>query len=875
MQLSFGRGSLSLFAMAALVLIPVFATAQSTGNSGTVQITVVDPTGAIVQGATVTMQNPVSQYTKTQVTDQNGFAVFHDVPFNPYHTTASAKGFNTAVQDIDVRSIVPVNTKLTLPVAATEQTVEVTGAADLLETEPTFHTDVDRQLIDKLPLESASSSVSSLVTLSSPGVAADSNGLFHGLGDHAENSFSVDGQPITDQQSKVFSNQIPLDSIQDTEVISGAPPAEFGDKTSLVIKVSTRSGQGETTPHGSVSASYGTFGTSTEDFNLGYGGKNWGEFVSVSGLDTGRFLDPPEFQVLHAQGNEENFWDRIDLQPTGPDSVHLDLGFTRSWFQQPNAFDNFHFGLIDPFGNPIPPTDQRAQIKTFNIAPSWTHLISNTTVFTLGAFVRHDQFNFYPSADPLADLSSIESETVIQGRRLTNAGIRSDVNYVKGINNIKVGVVYQHWFLDENDSLGIVDPNLLPSLGCPNGNPAPDPCAVLPPFDLTRGGHFFNFRGHTDVKETSLYLQDGITKGNWTINAGIRGDIYNGFVSHNEAEPRLGLAYNIKKTNTVLRASYARVLETPFNENLIVSSEGCANAVLNPLLGCNAPNATPLPPGWRNEFHLGLEQAIGKYVVASGEWIDKYTHNAYDFSILGNTPVTFPIAWDRSKIPGYAARVNVPNFHGFSALTVMSSVSARFFTPQLGGAGATPGAPSGVFRIDHDEAFNESTHLQYQLPWKRSPWLGFNWRYDSGLVVSGVPDAGAALGLTPFQQVTLGLACNGVFATVSAPLTNCINPNGSEGLVTSNFITLPQGGYGNFPSQENDDHNPDRVKPRHLFDLAAGDDNLFGGDRYKWSLRLTAINIADTKALYNFLSTFSGTHFVTPRAFTAELGFHF
>ena len=87
----------------------------------------------------------------------------------------------------------------------------------------------------KLPLESQSSSVSSLVTLSSPGVAADSNGLFHGLGDHASNSFSVDGQPITDQQSKVFSNQIPSNSIQSLEVISGAPPAEYGGKTSLVI----------------------------------------------------------------------------------------------------------------------------------------------------------------------------------------------------------------------------------------------------------------------------------------------------------------------------------------------------------------------------------------------------------------------------------------------------------------------------------------------------------------------------------------------------------------------------------------------------------------------------------------------------------------
>ena len=76
-------------------------------------------------------------------------------------------------------------------------------------------------------------------------------------------SFSVDGQPITDQQSKIFSNQIPLDSIQSMEVIAGAPPAEYGDKTSVVINVTTRSGQGVTTPHGTVTTSYGSFGTST------------------------------------------------------------------------------------------------------------------------------------------------------------------------------------------------------------------------------------------------------------------------------------------------------------------------------------------------------------------------------------------------------------------------------------------------------------------------------------------------------------------------------------------------------------------------------------------------------------------------------------
>ena len=233
-----------------------------------------------------------------------------------------------------------INLSISLKVANSSESVTVEATAeDLLENTSTFHTDVDRDLFDKIPLESASSSVSSLVTLATPGVAADSNGLFHGLGDHAENSFSVDGQPITDQQSKVFSNQIPLDSIQSMEVISGAPPAEYGDKTSLVIDVTTRSGQGMTTPHGSVTAEYGSFGTSNVGFNLGYGGKNWGNFIAANGLNTGRFLDPPEFTVMHDKGNEENLFDRVDFQLSRKDSIHANLQFTRSWFQTPNSFD--------------------------------------------------------------------------------------------------------------------------------------------------------------------------------------------------------------------------------------------------------------------------------------------------------------------------------------------------------------------------------------------------------------------------------------------------------------------------------------------------------------------------------------------------------
>jgi hypothetical protein len=849
-----------------------------TGNATSITGVVLDPSGAVIVNAMVDVRNPVSGFSRNAITDVAGKFTIPNVPFNSYHVMVTAKGIDAYAQDVDVRSTVPVDLSIALKVEGSSESVTVeANGEDLLEKSSTFHTDIDRGLFDKLPLESQSSSLSSLVTLSSPGIAADSNGLFHGMGDHAENSFSVDGQPITDQQSKVFSNQIPLDSIASMEVISGAPPAEFGEKTSVVINATTRSGRGLTKPTGSVTASYGSFGTSTAGFNLGYGGQKWGNFISVSGLNTGRFLDPPEFTVIHAKGNEENLFDRIDYQVSKADSIQLNLGFTRSWFQNPNSFDNvLHTGQTDPSGDPLGPTDQRSQIKTFNIAPSWTRLLSANSVFTLGGFVRKDQYNYYPSPNAFDDLSPIQQETIAQDRSVTNAGLRAAFSYVKGMHNLKVGATYQQTLLDENDRLGIVDTGLLPSLTDPNGNPCfvngvalGAPCSNLLPFDLTRGGGLFDFRGHTDVKQLALYIQDQITKGNWSFNVGLRGDFYNGLPTHKEAEPRLGVAYNIKGSNTVLRASYARVLETPFNENLIVASVGCNDPVLNPLLGCAASGATPLSPGWRNEFHVGVQQALGKYLVFSGEYIWKYTHNAYDFSILGNTPIFFPIAWDRSKIPGFAGRVSVPNVHGFSALMVFSTVAARFFLPQVSGAGATPSAPGGVFRIDHDEKFNQTIHLQYQ-PWQRAPWLGFNWRYDSGMVAGAVPfatDATTPVDLTVLtadQQMQAGLHCGSVFPTLTSPLTSC-----APSQYGSTLVSIPG------PGTENDDHNPPRIAPRNLFDLAVGDDNIFRGDKYKVSLRLTAINITNKVGLYNFLSTFSGTHFVTPRTYTAEVGFHF
>jgi hypothetical protein len=946
-----------IFPVLVLLLATAGAQAQS-GNAGVVRGTVTDPSGAVIPAAAVHLTNEVSGLDRTLRTDALGQFDFSNVPFNPYRITVDAKGFDSSSQSIEIRSVVGVNLKLVLQVAGASQTVTVEASGDLVETDPTFHTDVDRDLFVKVPMESESSGLSSLVTLSTPGVAADSNGLFHGLGDHASNSFSVDGQSITDQQSKVFSNQIPSNSIQSMEVISGAPPAEYGGKTSLVIVATTRSGQGVTKPTGSISSSYGSFGSAAGGFDLSYGGNKWGNFIEADGLNSGRFLDPPEFQVFHDKGNEENVFDRVDYNISAVDSIHLDLNYSRSWFQTPNTYDNLDIEnyssiMANPIADPVGNANQHSKIETINISPTYTRIIGNHAVFNLGAFVRRDGYHYYPSGDPLADLgpANLQTSSITQNRTLTNAAVHSDWSYIKGANNLKIGTQYGQTFLRENDGLGVVDATYnspcvdsttgiaLPGYAAPSDCPGGTAIAnanyipVLALYDLTRGGSVYNFQGHTDVKELALYIEDQIKAGNWLFNLGLREDVYNGLTDASQTQPRVGIAYNVKPTTTVLRASYARTLETPFNENLVLSSTGCANAVLAPLLNCSSGVAGTMQPGFRNEFHAGLQQAFGKRVVVSGEYIWKYTHNAFDFSVLGNTPITFPIDWHNSKIPGYALRADVPPIHGISAYVVASSVAARFYPPQVAGAGATVGQTGLPFRIDHDEKFNQTTHMQYTYAHGKllnGLWGGFNWRYDSGLVAgsapcysptdpndscpnssfapdspvgaNGLPTTTATLNgqpavvlvdnnipftinpvtggiaylpLTPDEEFQAGLSCGGVKATGSNQIGTLVQ--GVPGTyyecqasqLTSSLLKIPAPGTGD------NDHNPPRVAPRSLLDLSIGQNNIFRAKRYKVNLDLTAINVTNKIALYNFLSTFSGTHYVTPRALTAKITLNF
>ncbi|MES2222533.1 MAG: TonB-dependent receptor [Acidobacteriota bacterium] len=854
------------------------------GTGGSISGVISDPSGAVIPGASVKILNPVTGFQRTTTTDAAGHFAFSNVPLNNYHLAVTAAGFGSIAHDVDVVGSVPVAVDLTMNVLAQSTTVTVTtDSGDLVNASPTTHTDVDMSLLPTLPTDDVTNGLSSAVTLATPGVAADSNGMFHPLGEHSDTTFSIDGQPISDQQSRNFSNQLTANAVQSIKVINGMIPPEYGDKASIVVQTTTKSGLGNKRPTGDISASYGSFGTVLADANVGIGSQKWGNFLDLNGMNGGRFLDTPEFTVMHAYGNNENFFDRIDYNPTPKDTLHLDMTAARSWFQNPNQFDQ-QFPTPNQY-NPLGlHQDQRQKNLTYNVAAFWTHLFGSDALLSVAPFLRQDNIHYYPSADVFADTPA----TLQQSRRLQNAGITADYSYVKGIHDFKAGAVFQHTFLNEGFGFGITGPTYNAVCQQADGTPVvapgitnPDDCVTqgyqpnpnfLPgelQYDLTRDGKQFAFKGHTDIKEESLYVQDTIAWKNWQFLFGARGDNYNGISSKYMLEPRAGATYQMRKTGTVLSAGYSRLMPTPYNENLILSSSVGSGGLANNLGG---NGVHPLTPASRNQYDLGFQQAFGKYVVVSGSYFWKHTKGDFDFDVILNTPLTFPIQWRKSEISGGGLRVSLTPIHGISAYSVMGHSHSLFYPPEIGGlifndnGSATSLQP---FLIDHDQAFEQNTHMQYQ-PKPNGPWYGLTWRYDSGQVAGNVP-FGTAPGvpvsltyLTADQQQQIRLSCNGVQATLTSPLVSCLPEE-----LKSPLVTIPRAGT------ESPDKNPPRVAPRNLFDMDAGWNNIFHGKRYQTNLSLTVTNITNKVALYNFLSTFSGTHFVPPRMITGQAVFNF
>jgi hypothetical protein len=308
----------------------------------------------------------------------------------------------------------------------------------------------------------------------------------------------------------------------------------------------------------------------------------------------------------------------------------------------------------------------------------------------------------------------------------------------------------------------------------------------------------------------------------------------------------------------VLHLAYSRVFLTPYNENLIVASSSGPGSTAGTL---GAVDSAVLKTGRRNQFNVGFETQVSKLLSFSGEYLWKFTYGAYDFDVLLNSPLTFPTQFRKSKIDGALFRATIAPTHGFAGYLTVSHVRSRLFGPETGGVSFSP-PYSNVARPDHDEGLAMNLYTRYQIG-HRGPWAGISYRYDGGLVAVAVPDYATALRLTGDEQGQMGLHCGASFASVLQPIRSCATSLGAT------RIRIPPAGT------ENDDRNPPRIAVRNSIDLSVGQDDLFRHEKQSFGIRLDVVNLANVDGLYNFLSTFSGTHFVTPRSVTGQIHYTF
>lgn len=766
--------------------------------------TVLDETGAAIPGAQVQLLNPLHpRHTFETETEIDGGFAFYQVPFNPYRLTVSLSGFQTLQQTLDVHTST-LTVELVLQVGAVEQHVEVTAPL-LEETLVSTHIALDSHELERMPGAAPSRLIESAM-LESAGVTQNANGRLHVRGAHYQVSFMIDGLPISDQLSIDFGNPFDVRNVEALEVYTGNFPAEFGNKVSGVVNVSTKSGLGSGDLfHGSVGGSLGSFDTGEGSVQVGGGTERWGYFLSLAGGRSHRFLDPVSLDNLHNGGDNQSFFARLDFNPAQRDFLHFSLSGARSRFDVPNLPSQHLAGQ-----------NQDQRLMDLALRLTWTHVFNQQWTLEIIPYYR----------TALAQLFESPFDTPVtasQARHLTTAGGKVSVGFVGHGHRVKAGIDFFAFPISERFTLGITDPGF-------NDPADPEFNPNLLPHDLTRGGVPFQFDDDRTGSEYSAFLQDTYTYENLTVNLGLRYDAYNFAVDRVHWSPRVGLAYNIPRTKTVLRVSFNRLFQTPSNENLLLSSSPQAAALVSPeSLGGLGTALILIQPERVNLYEVGAQQGVKDWFRLDASVYWRRIRNFHDNDQLLNTTVVFPIAIRQGAVKGFDLRVDVPQRRGLSARWSFSVGQAIGIPPLTGGLflgeEAVERLEAGAFRIDHDQSFSSQGTVMYQH--ESGVWTGLTVRYDSGLPVEIEDLAEAAADLDINRELEL--------------------------------VNLTQ--------------DPLRVKSRLVWDWSIGVD--YPHEKPKVAFQFDIRNLTDEKRLFNYLSVFSGTHIIPPRTFSARLRYFF
>jgi outer membrane receptor for ferrienterochelin and colicin len=768
-----------------LLAAPTFAQLQQ----GTIIGSLVGPNGASISSAQITLFDQLGNAVTT-VTAINGQFRLTNVAIGSYSLKAEAAPFEAIVETLTVADAVPITLELKLSAALAEQ-VNVTAETSQPVT-ATTRTTLAGDAVRRAPIRISSRGLQDAIATTS-GWATEDNGLLHARGVDDGFLYVVDGVPMYERMDSLHGIAPDPEMVESVNVLVGHVPPEFGFKSGGVIEVRTSSRKSDSWL-GNVQAT--TSSDATRQGSSVFGGPlttSTALTLGLSGQRSDRFLDPVHPDNLHNSGNAANATAEFSWLTSPSSTLSVVGGLGRSSFDVPHNEEQEEEGQ-----------DQRQEnLQTWQTA-SWQRAWSGNTVSQIAGYHRSGS----------AALFGSEHDTPLHinaDRRLRRTGVLGSVTHHRGKHVIKTGVEAARLRLHEDFSFFVTDED--------EGEEA----------ELSEGAlehdedDPFVFRGSAKPTLFAFYVQDSIQFGRGlTVDIGVRADRARMLAAASQWSPRLGAAYHVPNSGTIIRASLDRFFQPPQAENLLLGSSEQARE-LSPFVNETNGGGEDVEPERQWATELGVNQSLARGARLDVSYWRRRVENAGDPNVLFGTTIIIPNAIARGKADGVDVRLELPRRRGASGYVSYTNARVVQFGPVTGGLFLEDEvieiADGTAFTPDHDQRHVAAFGASYDHR-GGGFWASFGGRYESG---------------TPLE-------------VDEDELDELMERPGSE-LV--NFET-------------------GRVRPRRLFDVMAGA-RLFRAGGHQISLRGSILNVTGQRFAYNFGNPFSGTHFGAGRTFQIGL----
>lgn len=640
--------------------------------------------GRAIAGTHLVLRHLNGSVAEESTADASGAFRLSAQQAGAYELLADAPGFFTVQYHFIARARQPVSVEIELePKAARKESVEVRCSFAAVDPEKTGSSySFARQQLETLP-DPMVETATRLATNLMPGATQSHDNFITVRGTEFSLHQFINGVSFLDNEQPQFSPGVSPQIFETVDLLTGGFTAEYGNRFGGVMDITTRSGR-EMAKHGSVNFMGLTNDNYDVNSELGGAKGKLGYYFFADGFTSGRYLDPPTRKELFDTGRGLRGTTQLDYQ-AGHDSFKLLLLGGGVHFDQPNIADDQDVGR-----------NATRHLGSQTAIVTWTHAFSQDSVWQTSAYQRINGDRINPTSDLVTPLS-------VGSRSTLTAGMKSDYTRNWRGHTLKAGIDLVR--LREKESFfidGRGDPEVFP----------------------------IDFRGAVLGGQASAYVQDHFHLApNLTVDAGLRYDYFDLVNTEAQVSPRVGLAYHILATKSVVHASYNRLMSPPPIEYSLLAS----------WIGHNAPDPTQrvgnVHAYKQNAFEVGWAQELHRTASLELNAWQHTGHNAFENHEISVSRLFLPINFFAARAHGLDFVLNLRPLERFGITGRLSYTAQRtfFYGPTTGGfTGNEPLAAGERIIPAFDETHVGAAYLVYQKPRWRNFWASTNMRYGSG-----------------------------------------------------------------------------------------------------------------------------------------------